>query len=66
VRIVCPTQITRSRGFEVKVEGGDLSLLLPDPEELDPVVGTSKWMIPQATAETYGRGWGRRGRYCGT
>jgi hypothetical protein len=28
-----------------------LSLLLLDHEELDPVIGTSKWMIRQATAE---------------
>jgi nitrite reductase (NAD(P)H) len=42
--------------FEAKSEGGDLYLLLPDPEELDPVIGTSKWMIRQATAEMYGRG----------
>ncbi|KAG8866838.1 hypothetical protein FRC20_007390, partial [Serendipita sp. 405] len=42
--------------FDVKAEGDDLSLLLPDPTELDPVIGTSKWMIRQATAEMYGRG----------
>lgn len=46
--------------FDVKVEGeGDsavLSLLLPEPEELDAVIGSSKWMVRQATAELLDRG----------
>lgn len=37
--------------FQVKVDGEDLSLLLPDEGDLDAVIGTSKWMVRQATAE---------------
>ena len=36
--------------FDVRVEDDDVSVLLPEPEELDPVIGTSKWMVRQATA----------------
>lgn len=42
--------------FETREQDGEISLLLPEPEELDAVMGTSKWMIRQATAEAYGRG----------
>jgi len=44
--------------FEVKADGDDILLLLPESEELDAVIGTSKWMIRQATAELLDRGGG--------
>jgi nitrite reductase (NAD(P)H) len=44
--------------FEVRVDGDDISLLLPSEEELDAVLGTSKWLVRQATAEMYDRGSG--------
>lgn len=34
-------------------------MLLPEPEELDAVIGTSKWMIKQATSELVSRGGGK-------
>ena len=37
--------------FAVKTEGDDLLLLLPEPSDLDAVIGTSKWMVRQAEAE---------------
>lgn len=37
--------------FKVKADGDDLLLLLPDEGDLDAVIGTSKWMVRQATAE---------------
>lgn len=42
--------------FDVKTDGDNLLLLLPEPEDLDAVIGTSKWMIRQATAELLDRG----------
>ncbi|KZS88669.1 nitrite reductase [Sistotremastrum niveocremeum HHB9708] len=43
--------------FDVREEeDGHLSLLLPEEEALDAVLGTSKWMVRQATAEALGRG----------
>ncbi len=42
--------------FDVKIDGDDLLLLLPEPEDLDAVIGTSKWMVRQATAELIDRG----------
>lgn len=36
--------------FDVMVEGDDVLLLLPEAEELDSVIGTSKWMVRHATA----------------
>ncbi|KAH9920537.1 nitrite reductase [Epithele typhae] len=42
--------------FDVKLEGDDLLLLLPDTDALDAVIGTSKWMVRQATAELLDRG----------
>ncbi|KAI0716158.1 nitrite reductase [Cerioporus squamosus] len=42
--------------FGVKTDGDDLLLLLPEPEDLDAVIGTSKWMVRQATAELIDRG----------
>ena len=45
--------------FEVKVDGDDLLLLLPESDDLDAVIGTSKWMIRQATAELLDRGGAR-------
>ncbi|KAI0789354.1 nitrite reductase [Abortiporus biennis] len=44
--------------FDVKVEDGDILLLLPEPDELDAVIGTSKWMVRQGTAEALDRGGG--------
>ncbi|KZT30290.1 nitrite reductase [Neolentinus lepideus HHB14362 ss-1] len=44
--------------FDVKEENGKLSLLLPQPDELDAVIGTSKWMVRKATAEVVERGGG--------
>ncbi|KAI0757771.1 nitrite reductase [Daedaleopsis nitida] len=41
--------------FDVKAEGDDLLLLLPEPAALDAVIGTSKWMVRQATAELLDR-----------
>jgi nitrite reductase (NAD(P)H) len=42
--------------FDVREENDDLVMLLPEPDELDAVIGTSKWMVRQATAEMFGRG----------
>lgn len=39
----------------MKEENYDLLLLLPDQADLDGVLGTSKWMVRQATAEAFGR-----------
>lgn len=44
--------------FDVKQEGDDLLVLLPDSDKLDAVIGTSKWMIKQASAELASRGGG--------
>lgn len=44
--------------FDVKVEGDDILILLPEANELDAVIGTNKWMVRQATAELYDRGSG--------
>lgn len=43
----------------MKRDGDDLLVLLPEPEELDAVIGTSKWMVKQATAEVMSRGGGQ-------
>ncbi|KIJ61882.1 hypothetical protein HYDPIDRAFT_176844 [Hydnomerulius pinastri MD-312] len=45
--------------FDVKQEGQDLLVLLPEFEQLDAVIGTSKWMVKQATAEVMSRGGGQ-------
>ncbi|KAI6106917.1 hypothetical protein EDD16DRAFT_1489574 [Pisolithus croceorrhizus] len=45
--------------FDIRKEGDDLQILLPEPEELDAVIGTSKWMVKQATAEVISRGGGQ-------
>jgi len=37
--------------FDVREEGDDLLLLLPETDELNVVIGASKWMVRQATAE---------------
>lgn len=44
--------------FDVKVEGDGVLLLLPESDELDAVIGSSKWMVRQATAEMFDRGSG--------
>lgn len=45
--------------FDIKQENDDLLVLLPEPEELDDVIGTSKWMVKRATAEVAARGGGQ-------
>ncbi|KAF5373008.1 hypothetical protein D9758_001490 [Tetrapyrgos nigripes] len=42
--------------FDVKEEDGGIFLLLPDESDLDPIIGTSKWMVKQATAKTLENG----------
>ncbi|KAL7410257.1 NADPH nitrite reductase [Mrakia frigida] len=42
--------------FDAKEEDGDLYIRLPPVDELDAVLGTSKWMVTQATSEALGRG----------
>lgn len=44
--------------FDVKQEGDDLLVLLPDSDNLDAAIGTSKWMVKQASAELSSRGGG--------
>ncbi|KAH7909470.1 hypothetical protein BJ138DRAFT_1066987 [Hygrophoropsis aurantiaca] len=44
--------------FDIKQEGDDLLVLLPEAEELDDVIGTSRWMVKQASAEVALRGGG--------
>ncbi|EPQ53160.1 nitrite reductase [Gloeophyllum trabeum ATCC 11539] len=44
--------------FDVKEENSRLFLLLPEADELDAVIGTSKWMVRKATAEVIERGGG--------
>ncbi|EJF58500.1 nitrite reductase [Dichomitus squalens LYAD-421 SS1] len=41
--------------FDVKTEGDDILLLLPEPDDLNGVIGTAKWMVSQATAELLDR-----------
>lgn len=39
--------------FDVRVDDADdISVLLPEPAELDAVIATSKWMIKRDTART--------------
>jgi len=42
--------------FDVRIEDEDVLLLLPDADELDAVIGTSKWMVRQATAALVDKG----------
>ncbi|KAF9267857.1 nitrite reductase [Marasmius fiardii PR-910] len=42
--------------FDTKAEGEDIYVLLPEESELDGVIGTSKWMIKQATAQVLNNG----------
>ncbi|KAG2363511.1 hypothetical protein BDR07DRAFT_1483621 [Suillus spraguei] len=44
--------------FDVKQEDDDLLVLLPDSDSLDTAIGTSKWMVKQASAELSSRGGG--------
>ncbi|KAH7886820.1 hypothetical protein F5I97DRAFT_1058573 [Phlebopus sp. FC_14] len=44
--------------FDVRREDDRLLVLLPEPDVLDAVLGTSKWMVRQATAEVVSRGGG--------
>ncbi|GAA5872094.1 hypothetical protein JCM8547_003101 [Rhodosporidiobolus lusitaniae] len=41
--------------FDVREENGDLLVQLPPGEELDALIGSSKWMVRKAHAEAYGR-----------
>lgn len=41
--------------FEAKEENGDILLLLPPSDDLDSLIGTSRWMVRKATAEAYGK-----------
>jgi nitrite reductase (NAD(P)H) len=41
--------------FEVKEENNDIFVRLPPPDELDALIGSSKWMVRKATAEAMGR-----------
>ncbi|KAF8137709.1 hypothetical protein EV363DRAFT_1318672 [Boletus edulis] len=45
--------------FDIKREDDNLLVLLPEPKELDAVIGTTKWMVKQATAEVISRGGGQ-------
>ncbi|GAA6024584.1 hypothetical protein JCM11491_000289 [Sporobolomyces phaffii] len=36
--------------FDVKVNGGDLLVQLPPPDELDALIGSSRWMVRRATS----------------
>ena len=40
----------------MREQDGEVLVLLPDSNDLDAVIGTSKWMVRQATAEVFGRG----------
>ncbi|KAF8587207.1 nitrite reductase [Ramaria rubella] len=42
--------------FEAKEDQGNIYLLLPDPEELDEILGSDKWMVKAATAQLHSRG----------
>ncbi|KAL6305724.1 nitrite reductase [Sparassis latifolia] len=42
--------------FDVRNEGDNILLFLPDADELDFVIGTSKWMVRQTTAELIEQG----------
>ncbi|CEL51481.1 nitrite reductase (NAD(P)H) large subunit [Rhizoctonia solani AG-1 IB] len=42
--------------FDAQEKDGMISVLLPDSDALDSVIGTSKWMVRQATAQVYGKG----------
>lgn len=44
--------------FDVRVEGSDILVLLPDENVLDELIGTSKWMVKQHTAEIVDGGLG--------
>ena len=41
--------------FEVKEENKDIYLLLPEPDDLDDVLGTEKWMVKAATSQLFPR-----------
>lgn len=51
----CSDEQYKILAFEVKAEAGDLFLRLPPPEELDALIGSSKWMVRKATAELMDR-----------
>jgi len=42
--------------LDVRVEDEDVSLLLPESDELDAIIGTSKWMVRRATAALVDQG----------
>lgn len=41
--------------FDIKEENGDISVKLPDSDELDARLGSTKWMLRAATADALGR-----------
>ncbi|GAA5857736.1 hypothetical protein JCM1840_000889 [Sporobolomyces johnsonii] len=41
--------------FDVKEADGDLLVQVPPPDELDALIGSSKWMVRKATAEALGK-----------
>ncbi|KAF8901644.1 NADPH nitrite reductase [Gymnopilus junonius] len=42
--------------FEIREEAGNLYIKLPEPTEMDAILGTSKWMLRKAGEETIERG----------
>jgi len=41
--------------FDVREQDGELLVLVPESDELDAVIGTSKWMVRQADIEMFGK-----------
>lgn len=41
--------------FEVKLENGSIFLFLPEPDDLDRVLGTNKWIVRAATSQLHTR-----------
>lgn len=37
--------------FDVRTDEDNILLLLPESDDLDAIIGTSKWMVRQATSE---------------
>ena len=42
--------------FDVKAEGSEISVLLPEPEDLAKVTATSRWMVKRDTAKILDNG----------
>jgi nitrite reductase (NAD(P)H) len=41
--------------FSAREINGDISVLLPPAEDLDELIGSSKWMVRKATAAVFGK-----------